>query len=712
MALDISKFIHRFIDEAREQLRIMEEGFEQMRGGSADAELVNRLFRAAHTIKGSSRMLKLLPISDTAHSLEDVLSALREEKIRLGESDLDVLFETLDNLGSLTEHLASQPDPASLPAKPEELCLRLAGIAAGQPATSLPASSAEESPEPDQPAVTRTDNLLRSNDSVRLKLDSLEQLISLMSEVTISQAGLRELLDDARRLLLDWEASPAQQGTGAPLLDRYQQLYQGLRDLTGQQESLIQNLHEQSLNLRMLPLAQIFEPARKLVRELGRELGKPVDLDVHGEEIELDRQLIEQLTEPVQHLLRNSLDHGLENPQRRAAAGKSPRGRIRIGASQDGNRVRLDISDDGAGLDVEKIRQRALRLQLFGEKELEQKGQDEIKHLIFMPGFSTSAMITDLSGRGVGLDVVRRSVEELQGSVTVSSQAGKGTCFSLYLPMSLALMRILLVRVDGHHLAFSAQHVVEMIHVPTAEMMDAGGRRVFVLRNEFIPVFEAAQLMQLPAGPAGTRNATDSQLLLVLQVRHEKIALRIDQMVDERDLVIKPLPQHLVHQPLVAGIVNHGYRQLVSLLHVPHLIELARHSSQRPTEPVTTDAFRQHVLVVDDSLNTREIEKDLLEAWGYQVTLAEDGLDGLEKALAGDFDAILTDVEMPVMDGFTLTGRLREEERYRERPIIIITSREKESDRRRGIEVGADAYIVKGSFDQRNLVDTLKILLG
>ena len=314
MALDISKFIHRFIDEAREQLRIMEEGFEQMRGGPAGTELVNRLFRAAHTIKGSSRMLKLLPISDTAHSLEDVLSALREEKIRLDESDLDVLFEALDSLGSLTEHLASQPDPASLPAKPEELCQRLAGIAAGQPATSLPASTAEESPEPDQPAVARTDNLLRSNDSVRLKLDSLEQLISLMSEVTISQAGLRELLDDARRLLLDWEASPAQQGTGAPLLDRYQRLYQGLRDLTSQQESLIQNLHEQSLNLRMLPLAQIFEPARKLVRELGRELGKPVDLDVHGEEIELDRQLIEQLTEPVQHLLRNSMDHGLEDP--------------------------------------------------------------------------------------------------------------------------------------------------------------------------------------------------------------------------------------------------------------------------------------------------------------------------------------------------------------------------------------------------------------
>ena len=707
MALDIKRFIHRFIDEAREQLRTLEEGLEQLGPESNDSELVNSLFRAAHTLKGSSRMLKLLPISDTAHSLEDVLSALREQKITLSLPAKDLMLEAVDNLSNMVEHLASQPDPAQLPAKSDELCQRLTQIA------SSTDDSPSVQPAPATPNPTKTEPVLRSADSVRLKLNSLEQLIKLMSEVTISQAGLRELLADARKLFRDWESTNLQQSQHNPLFAHYQQLYQNLRDVIGAQEPLVQNLHEQSLSLRMLPLLQILEPARKLVRELGRELDKQVELQVRGEDIELDRQLIEQLTEPVQHLLRNALDHGLENTTERLAAGKSAKGLIQIHARQDGGWVSLDISDDGAGLNVEKIRQKALRLQLFSEEELAQKSIAELKNLIFLPGFSTSAMITELSGRGVGLDVVKRSVEDLQGMIEVSSSDGTGTTFSLRLPLSLAMLRVLLVEVSGHLLAFTAQHVTEMIYVDQNTMLDIAERQVFVLRNEFIPAFDPVKLMDLPAVPSAIQPKTEDgqQLMLVLQAQHEKIALRIDRMIDERDLVIKPLPPHLAGQQLVAGIVNHGYKQLVGLLHAPQLFALAQRSRTTPRESIQPEK-RLHILVVDDSLNTREIEKDLLEAWGYQVTLAEDGQDGLNKARSGSFDAILTDVEMPIMDGFTLTAHLRDEERYAHTPIIIITSREKESDRRRGIEVGADAYIVKGSFDQNSLIDTLRVLLG
>lgn len=712
MALDIKKFIHRFIDEAREQLRMLEEGLGQLGAQNGDSELVNSLFRAAHTLKGSSRMLKLLSISDTAHSLEDVLGALRERKIGLDDATRDLMLEAVDNLGNLVEHLASQPDPASLPEKSVSLCQRLSRAASGDAAAPL-ADTAEFAPA-QPPTETRPGPMLRSADSVRLKLDSLEQLIRLMSEVTISQAGLRELLDDARQLARNWDATSLHSGNDSRLFADYQQLYQNLRDLIGAQESLVQNLHEQSLSLRMLPLTQILEPARKLVRELGRELEKPVELQILGEDIELDRLLIEQLTEPVQHLLRNALDHGLENAAQRQAAGKNAKGLIRIHARQDGGWVSIDISDDGAGLNVDKIRQKALRQQLFTEEELAKKSSAELKNLIFLPGFSTSSLITELSGRGVGLDVVKRNVEELQGMIEVTSTEGGGTTFNLRLPLTLAMLRILLVEAGNHLLAFTAQHVVEMIYVDEQAMLDIAERQVFVLRNEFIPVFEPATLIGLPEKRSGIRPKADSrqQLMLVLQVQHEKIALRIDHMVDERDLVIKPLPAHLARQPLVAGIVNHGYRQLVSLLHAPQLFSLAQRSRGHTRNNIHQPDKRLHVLVVDDSLNTREIEKDLLEAWGYQVTLAEDGQDGLNKARTGDFDAILTDVEMPVMDGFTLTSHLRQEERYRHTPIIIITSREKESDRRRGIEVGADAYIVKGSFDQNSLIDTLKVLLG
>lgn len=707
MALDIKKFIHRFIDEAREQLRTLESGLEQLNTQVHDSELVNSLFRAAHTLKGSSRMLKLLPISDTAHSLEDVLGALREQKIQLTQPARELMLEAVDHLSNLVEQLAAQPDPAGLPAKPAELCRRLTLIA-------NQAADTHESVSTPATAPAKTEPVLRSADSVRLKLDNLEQLIKLMSEVTISQAGLREQLASARRLFRDWESVNLHHNQHNPLFTAYQQLYQNLRDVIGAQESLVQNLHEQSLRLRMLPLLQILEPARKLVRELGRELDKPVELQVRGEDIELDRQLIEQLTEPVQHLLRNAIDHGLETTAQRLAAGKSAKGLVQIHARQDGGWVSLDISDDGNGLDVEKIRQKALRLQLFSEEELAKKSIVELKNLIFLPGFSTSAMITELSGRGVGLDVVKRSVEDLQGMLDVSSQDGAGTTFSLRLPLSLAMLRILLVEAGGHLLAFTAQHVTEMIYIDPQALLDVAERQVFVLRNEFIPVFDPVTLMQLPAVHTGIRASSEhsQQLMLVLQVQHEKIALRIDQMIDERDLVIKAMPAHLARQPLVAGIVNHGYRQLVSLLHAPELFARAQRSRSTPQDHVSQPGKRLHVLVVDDSLNTREIEKDLLEAWGYQVTLAEDGQDGLNKARAGKFDAILTDVEMPVMDGFTLTSHLRAEERYQHTPIIIITSREKDSDRRRGIEVGADAYIVKGSFDQNSLIDTLRVLLG
>lgn len=707
MALDIKKFIQRFIDEAREQLRLLETGLEQL--DANDSERVNSLFRAAHTLKGSSRMLKLLSISDTAHSLEDVLGALREQKIQLDEPTRDLMLEAVDTLSDLVEHLACQPEPAALPATPTGLCQRLSLAASGTTAHVAEPDS-QTAPEPVQ--TTANTPSLRSTDSVRLKLDNLGQLIKLMSEVTISQAGLRELLADAKQLFRDWESTNLQNNGHNALFTTYQQLYQNLRDVIGTQESLVQNLHEQSLRLRMLPLAHILEPARKLVRELGRELDKQIELQVSGEEIELDRQLIEQLTEPVQHLLRNALDHGMESAADRKTAGKAAKGLIQLSARQDGGWVSLDISDDGAGLNLEKIRQKALRQQLFTEEELAAKSPAELKNLIFLPGFSTSTMITELSGRGVGLDVVKRSVEDLQGMIEVSSQEGLGTTFSLRLPLSLAMMRILLVEAGDQLLAFTAQHVVEMIFVESQAILEIAERNVFVLRNEFIPIFDPVQLLQLPAVATAQQDADAPQLMLVLQIQHAKIALRIDRMVDERDLVIKSLPPHLKEQSLVAGIVNHGYRQLVSLLHAPHLFTLAQHSRNTGQDTSSPPGQRQHILVVDDSLNTREIEKDLLEAWGYQVTLAEDGQDGLNKARAGEFDAILTDVEMPIMDGFTLTSHLREEERYQHTPIIIITSREKDSDRRRGIEVGADAYIVKGSFDQSSLIDTLRVLLG
>ncbi|SFX52241.1 hybrid sensor histidine kinase/response regulator [Marinospirillum alkaliphilum] len=715
MALDIRKFIQRFIEEARDHLSNMGEGLAALEQGGGDAELINGLFRSAHTIKGSSRMLKLVPVTETAHSLEDLLSALREQRVSASPGVCSLLYQGVDALTDLVEQLTNNPDPAALTPVNSQLCQALKAAAEEQQLLSVePAASASVPEVIVAPEVVQeaSNPALRTSDTVRIRLSKLEELIKLMGEVVSSHAGFRELVDTARQL----DRRGQLEGRGE-LPAAWHQFTRNLRETVIAQEDLMQELHDKALQMRMLPLNIVFEPASRLVRDLARSLGKQVECRIRGAEIELDRQMIDQLADPVIHLLRNALDHGIETPEARQAKGKPSQGLVSLSARQDGGWVELEISDDGAGISLEAIRSKALKKELVTPEQLETMSDQEVMDLIFLPGFSTSAMITELSGRGVGMDVVKRSiVDGLQGVISMHSTPGEGSRFVLRLPLSLAMMRVLLVQSAGHQVGFTAQYVAELISMPETALINVADRNAVIIRNEFVPVVNLAELIGLPALPEERRLLPRTEkdlLLLVTRVHHEKLALVVDELLDERDLVIKQLPEHLRDRPMIAGMVTTGHNRLVSLLHVPCLMDMARRSRQPSAVSATTAKTekQRRILVVDDSLNTREIERDVLEAWGYQVTLAENGQDGLDKALADDFDAVLTDVEMPVMDGFTLTARLRQDERYSNRPIVIITSREKESDRRRGIEVGADAYIVKGSFDQNSLVDTLRVLL-
>jgi len=352
-----------------------------------------------------------------------------------------------------------------------------------------------------------------------------------------------------------------------------------------------------------------------------------------------------------------------------------------------------------------------VRKGLMSAEQVQALSESETMDLIFLPGLSTSAIISDISGRGVGMDVVKRCiVDELRGAIEIDSHPGAGSTFVLRLPLSLAMMRVLLVEAAGRVFGFTGQQVSRIVRQPQQRFMQVAERQVVVVDNEFIPVVALASLLALPVSP---QSSHEHALLVIVQVRSEKLALLVDALLDERDMVIKPLPPHLEHLNLVSGMVMTGDSALVSVLHAPVLLERARKTRvAEPMEAARPSRVEPHILVVDDSLNTREIERDVLEAHGYRVTLAEDGRDGLFKARQKVFDAVLTDVEMPNMDGFSLTAALRQDERYRAVPIVIITSRQKEEDRRRGVEVGADAYIVKGDFDQSNLIEILKNIVG
>ncbi len=736
MALDIKKFISRFVEEAREHVKRLGEGLDALSHDSHDRDNINAIFRSAHTIKGSSRMLKLTAITETAHKLEDILGALRDGSLNYRPELGSLLYRGVDAIAALVESLATSGDGATLPPVDEALCVSLAQAATGEVAAAevlLPAidparDSAPSAVEPILPPLSATPSSLavpspaqvklNSADTVRVRLAKLDELIKLMGEVVSSHATLRQRLLDFR--MIERDGSPE---CWAQHRARLHHFGLTLRDDVQSQELLMDELHDKALIMRMLPLAMVFDSAGRVVRDLAHSVGKEVECVVSGAEIELDRQMIDKLSDPIIHLLRNAIDHGLETPAERLAAGKSAQGRVTLSARQDGGWVVIEVVDDGGGVPIEAVREKALRKGFISAEQAIGLSDQDVVDLIFRPGFSTSAIITDISGRGVGMDVVKQSiVDDLQGEVAVETRLGVGTTFALRLPLSLAVMRVLLVEVNGLSFGFTAQYVDELIRVPHEEMLTVVERNAVIIRNEFVPVVALADLLHVSDRLVKTTRSSvgtfdHGMLLVVVRVRNEKLALAVDNLLDERDMVIKPLPEHMRRLTMVSGMVITGRNELVSVLHAPALLELARKARGQAsrTEAVGHAGAQESaysILVVDDSLNTREIEKDVLEAWGYHVTLAEDGMDGLQQARSGTFDAILTDVEMPNMDGFTLTSMLRQEEKYRDTPIVIITSREKEEDKRRGIEVGADAYIVKGEFDQNSLVDTLRSLLG
>ena len=730
MAIDLTKFILRFVEEARDHLGKMAEGIAILEQGSDDAELINALFRSAHTIKGSSRMVKLITISETAHSVEDLLSALRDGKLQFSPTVGQALYLGLDGITKLVDRVADQPDNPDLPAVDKQLCNTLTAAMSTQPTTaekSIPDSTSDvvEAPDnvdiPEVSAASVPEAKLKTADTVRVKLTKLDELIKLMGEVVSSHTRMRQRLRDLHKL----EQCLTSTHTNDNFKRELSIFGRALNDDVLAQNLLMDELHDKTLVMRMLPLAVIFDSAGSLIREQARSLGKQVECVINGSEIELDRQIIDQLSDPIIHLLRNSLDHGLELPEQRVAAGKPAIGRITLTACQDGGWVLIEISDDGAGINVSLVKEKAIRKGILSAEAASSLSQEDIINLIFLPGFSTSSIITDMSGRGVGMNVVKSSiVDDLQGTISVSTQLGQGSTFSLRLPLSLAVMRVLLVEVDGLPFGFTSQHIASLVRVPKGSLMVVtAGRNAVVIDNEFVPVVALADLVKIPntlSSPKKITAASSSDLLLIIvQVRNQKMALIVDELLDEYDMVIKQLPDHLCQNPLVSGMVITGKRELVNVLHAPTLFDMSQ-QLQRASKDISSSVNpelggrdKTNILVVDDSLNTREIEKDLLETYGYRVTLAEDGLDALEIIARSDvFDAVLTDVEMPNMDGFTLTAKLREDENYRNTPIIIITSREQEEDKRRGIKVGADAYIVKSDFEHTGLVDTLRSLLG
>ncbi len=738
MAFDHSKFLARFVEEAREHCSRISEGLLNLEKSPGDAEAINALFRSAHTIKGSSRMMKLSGVTELAHKMEDVLDAVRSGKIPLASSVSDALFRGVDALSAMLEGITAGNTTA---AAPEALCEEL-GRAAAAPVAGdeTPVPAASSAPEPPvrpvqpaeqtaaaaaEPAQISKAAQKRQVDYLRVDAAKLDDLIRLMGEI-VSEHGrfrrhigrLGEIeLATARHLTA--VAAQFQGGEGAhePLVEAGAALQLSLRQSVRAmcnasllQDHLVGDLQETSLRMRMQPLSTVFDPLRRTVRDLAHEHGKDIDFVVDGGDTELDRKIIDRIGDSLLHMIRNSLDHGLENSAERIAAGKSPRGTISLSAFYDSGCVTISLGDDGRGLSVDDIREKALAKRLFDPETLAGMSRAEIIDLIFMPGFSTSPIITDLSGRGVGMDVVRKSiVEELKGTVFVETAEGNGTTFLLRLPLNLAVFPLFLLSAGGRICALPATSLVEMLSVQRGEIIEIVNKRAIRLREQIIPVENLASLLKLSGEPsAGTEEVT----IVIIRDGEDQLGLIVDEIIGREEMVVKPLPPHLKNLRIVSGVTIGERDSIINVLHVPELFKQSREIGEPRRAPQDREARTATVLVVDDSVNTREIEKSILEAYGYIVATAEDGEEAFEKTRETLYDLVITDVEMPRLDGFSLTKRLRDDERYRNVPIIIVTSLEKDEDKKRGITVGANAYIVKGAFDQSNLIETVQSLIG
>ncbi len=747
MAFDYSKFLARFVEEAREHCSRMSDGLLNLEQSPGDAEIINGLFRSAHTIKGSSRMMKLSGVTELAHKMEDVLDAVRGGKILLAASVSESLFRGVDALSDLLDRITAGETPV---AAPEALCDELGRAALPSGSETAPESPAESDPAaaivetiplspsvgqtiavpaaavPVEPASPPQTAKKRPVEYLRVDAAKLDDLIRLMGEIVsehgrfrrqigrlgdIERSAARHLKAVAGQLHAGGNEHEQLVEAGAAVQLSLRQSVRAMYDASLLQEHLVGDLQETSLRMRMQPLSTVFDPLRRTVRDLAHEQGKDIDFVVDGGDTELDRKIIDRIGDSLMHMIRNSLDHGLENAEERVAAGKPPKGTINLSAFYDSGCVTISLSDDGKGLSVDKIREKALARRLFEADALTGMSRAEITDLIFMPGFSTSPIITDISGRGVGMDVVRKSiVDELKGTIIIDSAEGEGTTFLLRLPLNLAVFPLFMLSTGGKICALPATSLVEMLSVKREDIIEIVNKRAIRLREQIIPVENLATLLRLaPEVPDETGEA----LIVIIRDGEEKLGLEVDEIIRREEMVVKPLPSHLKNLRMVSGVTIGEQDSIINVLHVPELIRQARETAEPGRQRAVVKEDRAAtVLVVDDSINTREIEKSILEAYGYTVVTAEDGEEAFERTRETLYDLVITDVEMPRLDGFSLTRQLRDDDRYRHVPIIIVTSLEKDVDKKRGIAVGANAYIVKGAFDQSNLIETVRSLIG
>lgn len=705
--------------------------------------------RAAHSLKGAARIVGLDAGVDVAHAMEDCFVAAQNGKLSLHQGRIDVLLCGVDLLTRISETPEAEADDwmGSKRVEITDFIDALKNASEGrQPASSEPdepapatetvtaseSTNAETKP-PEAPAKSESAPTAKEENSdraLRVTAENLDRLLGLASESLVGSRWLKPFGDSLERLKrlhheLDRTlGSDPTEVSGERLADAQRlmrechqflgQRLEELDDFDRRSANLASRLYDEALAVRMRPFADGVHGFARMVRDVSRKLDKKVTLEIKGEDTQVDRDILEKLEAPLGHLLRNAIDHGMESPEDRVTAEKPAEGVVRLEAGHNAGTLQITVADDGRGIDLDYLREKIVEKELTNFDTASKLSEPELLEFLFLPGFSSKDAVTDVSGRGVGLDVVQNMLKEVRGTVRVLSKLGEGTQFQLQLPLTLSVVRTLLVEVGGEPYAMPLASIVRTLRLPRDEVALMEGRQHFSHENRHIGIVGAHQIL------GGQEPQFEEGMLPVLVVgdRERTYGLVVDRFLGEGELVVQPLDARLgkVKDIAAGAVMLDGSPVLIAdtedlIRSIEKLISTGSLSKIGDAAATVTTGSKR-VLVVDDSLTVRELERKLLVGCGYEVEVAVDGQDGWNAVRTGDFDLVVTDVDMPRMDGIELVTLIKDDPNLRTMPVMIVSYKDREEDRRRGLDAGADYYLTKASFHDESLVQAVVDLIG
>jgi len=737
-----------FKAETEEHLTNLDNGLVELERQPDNIELVRRLNREVHTLKGAARVFGFLQIQDIAHRIEDIFEAIGGKQVGLSPSVVERIFKGLDAIRTISEKISPEEE---IDVDVSDLCGELeACLAAKQKTEALRRSEPEKEQDGEKrqpevvPSVKEGGNPpppMQQDEYIRVPLSRADKLLYLVGELVINRMKSSARIAEAKKLSKlsrevqksisslteaikkEWSPPEGEVTKWLSQCDAQIQKLRGhalkLHDHVSTEvfhlDPVIDELQTRVKEIKMLPLATVFNGFPRMVRDIAFQQGKEVHLVISGEETELDKKVMEGIKTSLIHILRNCIDHGIEEPEVRTTLGKPAYGTIKVSASHEGDNVVIIVEDDGRGMDTGQIKQTALKKRLVSSDDLKGMTDKEVLNIVFMNGYSTSPMVTDVSGRGMGLDIVRRDIANLKGWVILETDKNKGTKFTLVLPLTIAIIQVLLVKVQDMLFALPMLSITETVKVNMDDVSTTEGRMAIPFRDRIVPLVRLNEVLGLPPTGEKETNARKTMLAVMVSSLDRQVGFIVDEIVGDEEVFVKSLGKHLGKLKNVSGAIIMATGEVAVVLDIEDMI---LHSALS-LKPVTATRLpskgkrrEKRILVVEDAFSTRELEKSILETHGYIVDTAVDGLDALDRIIGSKYDLIVSDIEMPRMNGFELCRTLKKNEGYKEIPFVMVTALQKEEDKRRGMEVGAAAYIVKSGFEQTNLLDTIERLVG